>query len=419
VGRNTDYSGIEGWPKYQTVLFVEPKEGLKYVQIGTAGVLMWAPGMNEKGIVVCAHYMIYDDMKPNGWSIAAFTDEILRKANNLIDAQNILNENQRGASCGFVVTDGMEKEAFAAEISTEKVIFRQIENNRILMTNMAVSEEKRKIDLVSKYLLNEGCPGRYRRLMQLIDENYGKINPELAAEFMGDHVRYTTGTERNVYGILAVDDNVNSIIFSPEELKLWVAEGKAPVCNNTYMGLDFKEEINGKRSHVIPNGLKGYQFKNPNKRQGMEKFNQAYVLFEKSPKKIQEILVLIREASKLDPEEIIYYQMIAKILIHQGHYDEGIASIEKALNYKMSLNERAHNYLILGILFDLKNNRELALSHYSEIEKLSKEKLKDPWFGINKVIAAYAKKYKAKTFSKKQLKDRCLLIDFAQGAGVE
>ncbi|MFW9949275.1 MAG: hypothetical protein ACFFKA_04010, partial [Candidatus Thorarchaeota archaeon] len=25
VGRNTDYSGIEGWPKYQTVLFVEPK----------------------------------------------------------------------------------------------------------------------------------------------------------------------------------------------------------------------------------------------------------------------------------------------------------------------------------------------------------------------------------------------------------
>ena len=40
VGRNTDYSGVALWPKYQTILFVNPKEGYAHVKIGTAGVIL-------------------------------------------------------------------------------------------------------------------------------------------------------------------------------------------------------------------------------------------------------------------------------------------------------------------------------------------------------------------------------------------
>ncbi len=418
VGRNTDYSGVEGWPKYQTVSFVKPDKGYEYVKIATAGILLWATGMNEKGIVLCPHMMFYDDITPDGWNIVAFTDEILRKADSIDRAIEIVQDNPRGASCGFVIIDGKAKDAVAMEVSTGGVAIRKMDDRVVAMTNMAISKEKQKVDFISRYNLNEGCPGRYFRLMQLVKENYGKIDPCLAAEFMGDHIRITTGTERTIYGVLGVTDNVTSVVFSPEDLKLWVAGGLAPMCNNPYMGLDFQQEMQGIQSRITPEVLEGYHFKNPNKRKGMNKYNQAYIIYERDPKQIDDALKLLREAAGLDPDEAIYHRTIAKLLLHEGSYDEAIRAMNKTLPLKQSLNEMAHDYLILGILYDLKGERELALSYYRKIDNL-KEQGADPWFKINKALWAFAQKYENKPFTKKQLKDRCMLIDFSQGAGIE
>ncbi|MHA1460784.1 MAG: hypothetical protein ACTSO8_04820 [Promethearchaeota archaeon] len=43
----------------------------------------------------------------------------------------------------------------------------------------------------------------------------------------------------------------------------------------------------------------------------------------------------------------------------------------------------------------------------------------DPWFKVNKMVEAYSQKYFKRPFTNKNLKDRSVLIDFAQGAGVE
>ena len=419
VGRNTDYSGIEGWPKYQTVMFVEPADGFNYVQIGTAGIVLWAPGMNEKQIVVCGHYMIYDDCIPNGWSISGFTDAFLRKAKNLDDAIEILNKNARGVSCGFVITDGKNKDAFAAEVSSGKATIRKMEEDKIIMTNMAISQEKRAIDFVVRYNINEGCPGRYRRIMQLINENYGKITPELAAGFMGDHIRYTTKTERNHYGIVGVDDNVNSIVFNPEDLNLWIAAGPAPVCNNPYIGFDFKKEFSGEEYEIFPRILEGYQFLNDNKRLAMLKFNEAYILHEKDPKLVDQMLEFIKESIDLDPEEIIAYQTAAKLLIHKGNYEEALKFITQALNYPNSLNEDAHNHLLLGIIYDLLGERENALEQYKRVEEIMKIEPEDAWFRANRIVGAYAQKYTKVPFNKKDFGDRCVQVEFSQGSGVE
>jgi hypothetical protein len=386
--------------------------------VGTAGLVMWNPGMNEKGIVLCSHSMFYDDMTPEGWNIAAFTDAILRTADSLEKAREILNGNLRGASCGFVVIDGKTRNAFAAEVSTGSVTYRELERGSIVMTNMAISEEKQKIDFLVKYRLNEGVPGRQWRLQQLIDEHYGKINTQLTAAFMGDHIRYTTGTERCNFGIVGVTYNVNSMVFSPEDLKLWIAAGPAPVCNNPYIGFDLNAELQGKRSSLTPAILVGYQFRNPKKRQGMELYNQAYALYDRDLKKVDDILALLRKASALDPDEPIYNLMIAKFLIHKGSYDEAMSAVEKALPIKQSLNEKAHNNLVMGILHDLKGNREKALAQYGTVDQLMKLK-PDDTFGVNRVLWLFAKKYEKSPFTKEQLGDRSVAIGFAQDTGVE
>jgi len=150
-----------------------------------------------------------------------------------------------------------------------------------------------------------------------------------------------------------------------------------------------------------------------------DRCNQAYIIFEENPEKVEDILKLLREASKLDPDEIIYYQMITKYLIHQGNYEEALSTIEKTIDLPQSLNEQAHNYLLLGIANDLISNRQEALSYYRKIEKLMTEKVDNPWFKVNRVIGAFAQKYTIKPFGKKNLKDRTVLIEFSQGAGIE
>ncbi|MCP4755042.1 MAG: hypothetical protein GY866_29540 [Proteobacteria bacterium] len=411
VGRNTDYGGFTLWPKYQSLFFIQPENGYDHVKIGTAGVVIWNPGMNTEGIVVCPHYMPYDDCSADGWGITSFSDDILRKASNLNEAENIFHDNPRGISGGYVVVSGKEKDAFAAEVSTGSATIRHMENQKIVMTNMAVSEEKRKIDFTVFYNTVEHVPGRYRRLMQLQDIHYGKIDPELAAQFMGDHIQYSTGLE-TVSSCVGVADNVNSMVFSPEDLTLWVAAGPAPVCNNPFIGFSLMDELKGRDSVVTPAVLKGYVFQNPEKRRSLMKFMEAYSIFEEDPDNDKDrILKLLKEAWEIDPEESHFGRLIAKYYIHEGKYDQALKVIEDVLKQKQSFKETCHSNLIIATIYDLKGDRPRALSFYDKIEELTKEEPADNWFGKNKFLTAFVEKYKQQPFSKDNLQEESSVIE--------
>jgi isopenicillin-N N-acyltransferase-like protein len=412
VGRNTDYGGVTLWPKYQTLLFVRPADGYAHVKIGTAGIILWNPGMNTEGIVVCPHVMVYDDISPRGWSIPAFTDEILRKAGTLKEAEKIFHDNPRAVIGGYVIVSGKEKDAFAAELSTGKATIRRMEKDRIVMTNMAVSDEKRKIDITVQYNIMEHCPGRYRRLMELIDKNYGNVDPKLAAAFMGDHIQYTTGLERAAGHIVGVADNENSMVFSPETLEFWVATGPAPVCNNPYLGFSLLKELAGEHGTVTPAVLEGYRFRDPNIRAGLNEFMLAYALKENDPDRKKLIMGHLGAAWKKDPGEVLYGRLLALYNLHDGKYDEALGIMEKVLPLKQSFRELGHSLLLAGIACDLKGERQKALGYYRDIKAMEKEQPADPWFGMNWFLAAFSEKYIRQPFTTKNLSDQSANIEF-------
>ncbi len=412
VGRNTDYSGFTRWPKHQALFFVKPKDGYAHVKIGTAGILLWNPGMNEKGIVTCPHYMVYDDVSPKGWCVATFTDEILRKAETLKEAEEIFHDNPRGISGGFVVISGKERNAFAAEISAGSAAIRPMEDGKIVMTNMAVSDEKRKIDITVKYNIMEHLPGRYRRLMKLMDQNRGWVNPALAAEFMGDHIQHTTGLERATGHIVGVSDNVNSMVFSPEDLTLWVAHGPAPVCNNNYLGLSLAGELRGERTTASPPVLRGYVFRNHMKLRSLAKFMEAYGINERDPDNKEGIIQALKGALAIDQEESHYSRLLAKLLIHRGEYDGARAVMEQALKSRQSFRERAHSFLIMGMVSDLTGRRDDALSWYGRVRELADSQPEDPWFAMNRFVLAFADKYAKYPFTVGNLSDQAASPDF-------
>jgi hypothetical protein len=413
VGRNTDYGGTALWPKYQTVMFVKPADGFAHVKIGTAGLILWNPAMNTEGLVVCPHYMVYDDVSADGWSIPAFSDEIIRKAATLKEAEKIFTDNSRAVSAGYLISSGREKDAFAAELSTGKASIRRMEKDRIVITNMAVTDEKRKIDISIAYNIIEHCPARYRRLMQLIDKNYGNVDIKLAAEFMGDHIQYTTGLERAAGHIVGVADNETSVVFSPETLEFWVADGPAPVCNNPFRGFSLKDELAGKKSAVKPEILEGYRFRNPAVRAGLDEFMLALGLWENDPDNKDAITGHLDNAWKKDPGEILYGQLLALYGLHDDKPENAYADIEKVLNKRQSFRELGHSRLIAGMACDLMGEREKALTYYRSILDMKKEQPADPWFGMNRFLAAFAEKYIQKPFTKDNLSDQSADIAFA------
>ncbi len=238
------------------------------------------------------------------------------------------------------------------------------------------------------------------------------ITPELAAQFRGDHIQYTTGLEKAT-GCVGVADNVNSMVFSPEDLTLWVAAGPAPVCNNPYIGFNLAEELQGNDYSVTPPVLKGYAFQNPEKRRAIKKFMEAYSMNEEDPDKNQDQMVkLLWEAWKIDPEETHYGRLIAKYYVHDGKYDEALSVMNDVIKLKQSFRETCHSNLVAAIIYDLKGAREKALLFYEKVEERAKEEPADDWFGKNKFLLAFVKKYKQQPFTKDNLQDESIAVEF-------
>lgn len=419
VGRNTDFPGVEGWPRNQTLFFIEPDKGFKHVRIGTSGILMWAPGMNEKGIVICGHFMMFDDVKPKGYTAAALSSKILHEAYSIEKAIDIVRRNPCGGSCAFVVADGNTGEAVAIEISSNNVEIRRPEDDTLVVTNIALSNKMKSYDFLERYSINEGARGRYRRLKQLIASHYGRIDTKMAAQFMGDHIRYTTGDERIVYGVVAVSDTVNSVIFDPGHMRFWVAYGEPPVSNNPYKGFSFIDGINRKPNFRLTEELDGYRYFNKNKKVAMRLFHKAHEVYEKNPADYMTIVNLLKAASEEDPKESEINRLIAKIYIHNGFYKEALNYVNRNDTNKQSLNEKAQNLLLKGIINDLLGNRREALAHYAGIDSLAAEPITDMWFRLNQLLLIYSNKYKKNKFTVDDLEDQSVFVSFTNESAVD
>lgn len=328
------------------------------------------------------------------------------------EAERIFHDNPRGVSAGYVVVSGKEKDAFAAEFSAGSAAICAMQGGRIVMTNMAVSEEKRAMDVTAKYHIMEHCPDRYRRLMDLIDANRGTIDPGKAAEFLGDHIQYTTGLERATGHIVGVSDNENSVVFSPEDLTFWVAAGPAPVRNNPHHGFSLADGLRGSASAVTPEVLRGHVIGNERIRSGLDGFLKAFALKEENPDDTDRIMGFLEAACAADPLEPCYGKLLAKYYLHAGRYDEALAAVEKVLPLQQSFRETGSGWLLTGMILDLKGERQRALACNRRIEEMTRAKQDDPWFAMNRLLEAYAEKHARTPFAAKDLADLPANIEF-------
>jgi len=237
-GRNFDFVGIGYWEKYPLVSYIYPDDGFSYISVSSVGIVGGVvSGINEKQITYAVHQNYTKEYSENNLPILTLGTLIMKYADNLEKAENIILSSKSTSGWSVVITDNNAKDSFVAEICADKVIIRRMEKDLLLCTNSYISPELHEHEIIINPLLNLSSNSRYQRIAQLTDKNYHKINPEFMARSLGDRYDITSEKERIFGYTVSQNHTISSVIFAPEREMLWVASGNTPVCNSDYIPL--------------------------------------------------------------------------------------------------------------------------------------------------------------------------------------
>ncbi len=403
-GRNTDYTGQGRWGAHQVVVFYEPAGEFCYVKVSTAGMIKCNSSMNEEGIVLGGHFMGYAGAHPAGLSFTILENEVMRKAGRLEDAVDIVRRARKGGAFGLLIADGKTGRAVGVEAAPERLGLREIKDHRLAMTNYALTPELKGVDLLAGHnIMMRNVAGRYRRITALIDEHFGRITPEKAAEFLGDHLDAVTGEERGTGATLCFASNVTSVVFRPKDGVFWVATGSEPACKNEYVEFDFRAELQRRRPEKSAGRLAGYAWQDPHRREGLEAYMRGIVSCKEEPRNRKKALLHLAAAMETDPHEPLYAITAARIQIHEGRYGEAVSLLAASMDRIQVPNEKAVATLLLAQVHDLEGDRQTAVEMYRRVVRMGRENKGDPFAGINDLVVGLARKGLSKPFGKKKI----------------
>ncbi len=382
-GRNTDYEGQKQWIDHQVVVFYDYPGAHRYVKVTTAGLLKCNSAMNEVGMVVSGHFMVFTPADPHGYSFSIFENEIMRKTSSLPEVVTLLTEKPRCGTFGLSVGDGKTGEALGFEGTFEKLGIRGMEDSTLVTTNFAQSSVQFDADIAAKLNIQmRDVYGRFSRLKSLVGGHHGSIDPAKVAEFMSDSMDMIDEVKRERGGgnVVCGSPNVTSVVFLPAQGLFWVAsgEGGMPACKNPYRGYDFWAELNGGTPSVTPAVLPGYTWVDDSHRAGLAAYMAAELAYQVDKTDVDTILGHLEAARIADPKEPKYRRAEARFLLRRGiatestaDLDAGMFQLEQCLDGTVvgtqANNERAAALYYMGIAADLTGNRTLALSCYEDI----------------------------------------------------
>jgi len=215
-GRVLDYMTEIGLQQAAAAFVVKPKGKNAFFNAGFAGFIGSVSGMNEKQISL-------GEMGGGGryqWDGVPMTilmRRALEEANTLQDVKQIWASSPRTCEYFYVFSDGKISDAVAVKASPQTLEFLG--------------------PGISHPLLGEGIPdavvlsagNRLKALRQRVQENFGKIDAEIAMRLMDRPV--------------AMKSNLHDVLFVPQKMEVYVAvaSDNQPAAERPYVKYDFGE----------------------------------------------------------------------------------------------------------------------------------------------------------------------------------
>lgn len=246
--RNLDWNRKMGIHRHAVVRYIKRADTHGYANIGYYGFTGVLSGMNEKGISVGQIGATSSDETMEGVPMPFLLKRVLENADGLETAEKIFQNSDRTRGYNYVVSDALHKEAMVVEATQHHVAFFRDDDpkeknisyakcirNAVMRGDPALDPAIRDLQLASKgdpekpgLEMPEGSAFeiRYLKHAHLVEEHYGKIDPETAKKIALE---------------VAPGSNIQSVIYAFPEFWVANAEEDKRAAESTYHHFDFND----------------------------------------------------------------------------------------------------------------------------------------------------------------------------------
>ncbi|MGI5922762.1 MAG: C45 family autoproteolytic acyltransferase/hydrolase [Lentisphaeria bacterium] len=215
--RVLDYMADINLQKYTAVQIFLPEGHNAWMSLGYAGFLGTVTAMNEHGLAM-GEIGGGGEGNWDGMPMTFLMRDIMERAKTVREALAILKKTPRSCEYYYVLSDaGKDMVGVYATPETLEIL--------------EAGQQHPKLPKVPADTVLISAPERAKTLAQRIEENYGKITPEMLMTIIKRPV--------------AMKSNLHNAIFRPETLDMWFADAgrKHPACDSAYTRINLREAI--------------------------------------------------------------------------------------------------------------------------------------------------------------------------------
>ena len=223
IGRNFDFYVGDHFATHKIIAFVNPDKGYKFASITWAGMIGVVSGMNEKGLSITLNSAKSDMPFGARTPVSIIAREILQYASTIEEAMAIASERKSFVSESFLIGSAFDHKAAVIEKSTDTTILYDPDSNFVILTNHFQADHFMQDELNIENIANETSLYRHERVKELLDENESLDYLDAANLLRNRHGKGNknigNGNEKAINQLIAH----HSIIFEPENLRLWIS----------------------------------------------------------------------------------------------------------------------------------------------------------------------------------------------------
>lgn len=363
-GKNQDYDGAGLWDAVPTVAVVRTPGELPHVRVGTAGLLKASFGMNAAGLTVGGHLLFSRFAQPGGTGFTAFEHALLKRADSLAAAENLLTSQARWGAFAFAVSDGADARVF--ECDSQGVFGRSPHEGLLACANHFVAPEAPEArDLLLAGGAGRSSLARYERARAAVGNE--AVDPARMAEVLADRFDPCCGAVRSLGQTIAGPLTVMSAVAEPASRRLWVSKGDAPTCDGPFVGFELGEAFDGGPVRLAA-PLGAGPFAGSRRRDALGASMSARRILEAGgsdgPRHAERAL---EQAIALDPADSAHRRIHARLLIRMQRFDAALGALNMPADVSQSANEKAEAAYLEALALDCLGRRREAVVRLNAI----------------------------------------------------
>lgn len=327
-GRNLDFPGVGYWDRFPVLQKIAIPGSIPYVAFTTAGMPFGGiSGVNEAKIAVCLHQHYSADVSASGKLPYIISEQVLRKAESLSDAQKIIQEESSASAWAFLVADGKKNQASIFEKSAHYLSQVPLTEKYLSHANHFQGEVCRADEFSMSEKMNWDNHFRRLCLSHKLSSFSEDIDIHQALVILSDHTDLFWNQEKIINRTVSQIFNIQSLLLDFSNFDVWLASGKSPIHLNSYQRFDLQRVFSGQLENQDERRLSGFAFKDPSKHRAKIKLVESLqsAMSGDFSKACQQMKMCLSES--FEPECAIIY---ATLLFKQRDFDEAINVLLRA-----------------------------------------------------------------------------------------